>query len=236
MQRARSNWRPSCSASCNVSLTTCASSAAWPPAPWPCTATRCCGCRRRLPHRTLTCPPRSRTTCAAGWRNCVRAVWVRAASPSHWPPGAVCTAGGDARAAWPSTRWKACGRPRARSRCPRLYRWNRPWRWPNIRRRAVPPCRRRRWPHATTPSPNCCTAVVCGWLNSPAWTCRPVPQRRAGSTPPTPPPTCWARAASAAACPWAVLRCRRWKRGWRCARNWRSRARRRCSSAAWAHG
>ena len=65
---------------------------------------------------------------------------------------------------------------------------------------------RRRWRRATPASSSCSTAAACASASWSGSTSSPAARRPAGSTPPTPAPTCSARAASGAACRWASRR------------------------------
>jgi integrase/recombinase XerC len=166
--------------------------------------------RRAQPHhvrswvaalRGLGLAPRSIAIALAAWRGLYR-WWGRDGLVSSNPvDGGAC----------------AQGRP---SRCPRPCRWTRRWRWPARRpgHTARPAAAAR--DHAIVELLYGCGLRVGELLGLDLAAGPAAP--RAGSTQddPTPPPMCWARAASGAACRWAGRRCRRCRPGWRLRRRW----------------
>src|SRR3990167_5516993 len=129
-----------------------------------------------------------------GWRGFF--CWGGGPGPGGRPPG-----GG------------ACARRARPSPCPRHWAWTTRCAWPNSVTMVPTPG----WRRATPPWSSCCMAAACVWASWWAWTQRPAPTPSAwagaGSTCRPPRPMCWARAASAAACPWARPRCRRCRPG-----------------------
>ena len=214
----------------------CVSRSGWHPARPPCMhctwPTCSCG-RPRCPWNCCRC---TRPMCGAGRHSCTRGAAAGMASPWCCPAGAASMPGWGARAWWPATRCRMCGRPGRARPCPRPWAWMMRCSWRISRRKT----RIRGWRRGMPPWSSCCMAAACGWVNWWGWIFRPVPPRckpaAAGSIWKPPRSRCRARAASAARRRWGGWPRMPCSTGWRCGGRWRARApcSPRCSSGGGA--